>query len=174
MEDYELKERPRADYNGILLDGLYYNGEWIEPPWGEPIQQKRGLIGKIFGTRLEGDLASAFEGEDEKKEKVDIFDIPTPKTIYYPSTRRFGKIGAAGPIIVTMIMIVVIITLSIFSFRLFMQTRDFSGAGQVGAIFGGLFNAIAIIFMNQVWRRIADILTRWGIFFFFWKSNIFC
>lgn len=162
MEDYELKERPRADYNGVLKDGLYYNGEWIEPPWGAPVPEKRGMIGKLFGSRIEGDLANAFEGEAEKKQVVDIYHIPTPKNIYYPSTHRFGKIGAAFPVIVTMVVFVVVVTMSILSFRLFMQTRNSEVAGQAGAVVGGTFNAIAIIMMNQFWRRIAEILTKWG------------
>lgn len=56
----------------------------------------------------------------------------------------------------------VIETLSLFSFRLYMQTRTFTGAGDLGAIIGGVLNAISIMVMNMFWRKIAEILTRWG------------
>lgn len=103
MEEYEFKERARADYKGIhAKPGLYYNGEWIEPPWGKPIEEKPGFISMVFGSTIETEMAKVFEGRQEAREEVDI-DIPTPKTDYYPSTRRFGKMGAVLPIVLMMV-----------------------------------------------------------------------
>jgi len=58
---------------------------------------------------------------------------------------------------ITMIVIVVIVTVSILAFRLFVQNRNSIG----GSVAGAVVNAITIIFMNQVWKRIALKLTDW-------------
>ena len=55
--------------------------------------------------------------------------------------------------------LVIVATLSVLSLRLFLQNRNTKPAD---AIVGGVLNAIVIIFLNQVWIRVALLLNNWG------------
>lgn len=59
-------------------------------------------------------------------------------------------------------MVVAIVTISVLSFRLFVETLDFEFSPQIGAAAGGIVNAITIMIMNTIWRKVAEILTDLG------------
>jgi len=56
-----------------------------------------------------------------------------------------------------MICMVVILTISVLSFRLFVQNVD----STLGSVIGGIANAITIIFMNVIWKIVAVKLNNW-------------
>eukprot|EP01118_Nematostelium_gracile_P007789 TRINITY_DN2553_c0_g1_i3.p1 TRINITY_DN2553_c0_g1~~TRINITY_DN2553_c0_g1_i3.p1 ORF type:complete len:614 (+),score=155.14 TRINITY_DN2553_c0_g1_i3:501-2342(+) len=76
---------------------------------------------------------------------------------YYPSKERRLKIGSGLPLAATMITVVVVATLAILAFRLFVQS--YSGMG--GSIAGATVNAISIIVLNVLWKFVATKLTEW-------------
>jgi len=85
------------------------------------------------------------------------FKLPAPRK-YYPSLIRNGKIVASVPLMVAMCTVVVIVTISVLSFRLFVQNQHLS---VFGSFVGGIINAITIIFLNVVWKTVATKLTEW-------------
>jgi len=47
------------------------------------------------------------------------------------------------------------------SFRLFIQSLPSDAAGYGGAVAGGALNAVTIIILNILWKRVATVLTEW-------------
>jgi hypothetical protein len=58
-----------------------------------------------------------------------------------------------------MLIVVIIATFCVLSFRLFVQNAD--GLELFGSIIGGVVNSVVIITMNVFWRIVADKLTVW-------------
>ena len=75
------------------------------------------------------------------------YGIPPKVTRYYSTLSRHLKEAAAYVPISTLGMVVVIATLAILTFRLFMQKSSFS---VLGGVIGGLVNAVAIVILNKV------------------------
>eukprot|EP01114_Cavostelium_apophysatum_P021290 TRINITY_DN738_c0_g1_i1.p1 TRINITY_DN738_c0_g1~~TRINITY_DN738_c0_g1_i1.p1 ORF type:complete len:782 (+),score=258.94 TRINITY_DN738_c0_g1_i1:32-2347(+) len=84
------------------------------------------------------------------------FKLPA-KSKYYPKLTRASKMVSQLPLMATMIVMVVILTLAVMSFRLFVQNTNSLG----GSIAGGVANAITIMFMNVVWKMVAVKLNNW-------------
>lgn len=83
------------------------------------------------------------------------FKLPNPSKYYSTQTRR-AKLISQIPLICTMVALVIVLTFSILSFRLFVQNID-PNLGFLGAI----ANAITIIFMNVLWKTVAVKLNNW-------------
>jgi hypothetical protein len=93
--------------------------------------------------------------EDGIAEKFE-FELP-PKRKYYPNKVRRAKVGAAFPLISTMIVAVVVASFAVLTFRLFVQQANSFG----GSIAGAALNAVTIIVMNILWKTVAKKLTMW-------------
>jgi hypothetical protein len=86
------------------------------------------------------------------------YGFPLPKKQkYYPSFWRSAKITASLPVLLTLVAVLVVATLAILSFRLFVQSKNSFG----GSLAGGVVNAMTILFFNQFWKRIAVKFTEW-------------
>ncbi len=91
------------------------------------------------------------------------YGFPLPKqTRYYPANIRKLKIGFGIPLLLVMTAVVVISTIAVLSFRLFMQKLQVPGFTFLGGFFGAIANAITIIILNSVYQKIAIKLTEWG------------
>jgi len=84
------------------------------------------------------------------------FKLPPPQK-YSSTMRRRAKGGVQLPIICFMISLMVTLTVSVLSFRLFVQGLQ----PTAGSVVGGIANAITIIFMNTIWNKVALFLTNW-------------
>jgi len=84
------------------------------------------------------------------------FKLPPPQK-YSSTQKRRAKGGIQLPIVCFMIALMVTLTISVLSFRLFVQTLQ----PLAGSIVGGIANAITIIFMNTLWNKVAVFLTNW-------------
>jgi len=84
------------------------------------------------------------------------FKLPPP-TRYYPSTSRRAKIASQVPLVGFMVCLVVVLTVSVLSFRLFVQNVN----STLGSVIGGIANAITIMFMNVMWKTVAVKLNNW-------------
>lgn len=103
---------------------------------------------KRYGGYYEGEFVSL---------DPDTISHP-PFTFWAPKTPRYWKFGAGSSMLATFLTIVIIGTLGIFVFRLFMRKTVNS---TFGSIMAGILNAVFILFFNQVYRRVAVKLTDW-------------
>jgi hypothetical protein len=66
--------------------------------------------------------------------------------------------AAAIPVMVILCTVVIIVTIAVLSFRLFVQNQHLS---VFGSFVGGIINAMTIIFLNVVWKTVAQKLNEW-------------
>jgi len=125
--------------------------EWGVLDFEDVVAERPEFLGEeSYGTYYEGEWIT-FE-PDEK------FTFPLPKAKYYPTMTRRSKMGSALPLMVFVMMLVAIATVSVLSFRLFVQKAVQS---IVGSVVGGICNAVIIILLNTVWNKVALKLTDW-------------
>jgi hypothetical protein len=125
---------------------------WGMLDWETMETERPGFKGELkLGTYHEGEWVEFQESDQEKYE----FDLP--RTRYSQLTSKWAKSVSVGvPITGMMAFSVIIATIAILSFRLFVQKRE---APMVGSIVGGVLNAIMIIVTNLIWNRVAVWLT---------------
>lgn len=86
------------------------------------------------------------------------YKIQPPKgSKYYSVQKRRAKFITQGPLVAMMMALVVVLTVSVLSFRLFVQNVE----ATLGSVVGGVANAIVIMFMNTVWKMVAVKLNDW-------------
>ena len=111
---------------------------------------------------------AAFEGEIKQGYIYDNiwipwtetkFNIHPQNTLYYSNKVRNIKEFLGYFPITTLIVSVVIATISILTFRLFLQK---SSVSLLGGLVGGIANAITIVILNKVYRKVATKLNDWG------------
>jgi len=91
-------------------------------------------------------------------------NIKITRQPYYSAIRRNAKLTAALPILGSILVLVIICTVAVLTFRLFLQ-RTFGAINSnftvAGSIIGGVCNAIVILLLNQIYQRVALKLTEW-------------
>lgn len=112
MEDFNEKERTRPEFIGFKRQGLYYNGEWINP-WAkiDPDQ----VVARTFRKLIVNNLIDFFEGAlPDSREQQSILDLlPEERALietihakehpYYPFSKRIGRIIISFPFLITMV-----------------------------------------------------------------------
>jgi hypothetical protein len=81
-----------------------------------------------------------------------------PMNRYSKPRTKFMKYVAGAVPMFTLLSMVIIVTISILTFRLFLQT---SSVALFGGIIGGVLNAISIQVLNLLYKKIAQVLVDW-------------
>jgi hypothetical protein len=93
------------------------------------------------------------------------FKPPPPPIKHYSTGYTKLKMLCSFSVIAILAMVVIIATVAILSFRLFVQRRllekDVPFGSSIGGIVGSVGNAIFIMILNKIYRYIAGILTDW-------------
>lgn len=128
------------------------------------------LWDEIDFTRLER-VRPSFHGEIRKGVYVDGEFLPlsdnettgfvAPTTKYSPASKRYVKFGVGGSVLCSFIVIVIIVTLAIFSFRFFLTSMQNPFFRDTGAAIAGIMNAIFIMIGNFIYRKVAFFFTEW-------------
>lgn len=145
MIDFELNEPTRPAFLGQDRKGFEQDGIWVS---------------------FEDDQPSAIniKGEDVKKggregviEMEDnILGMKTNK--YFSSSKRTFRMALSLVPMTIMGLIVVIVTVAILAFRLWLQK---SSIKTFGTYIGAIVNSITIILLNLVYDKVAIMLTNW-------------
>eukprot|EP01111_Echinosteliopsis_oligospora_P009071 TRINITY_DN2593_c0_g1_i1.p1 TRINITY_DN2593_c0_g1~~TRINITY_DN2593_c0_g1_i1.p1 ORF type:complete len:778 (-),score=195.83 TRINITY_DN2593_c0_g1_i1:55-2388(-) len=120
------------------------------------------------------EIRPAFKGDEQlgaysngifiKLAPTDVYGIRPPRPIKnYPLQKTKQKIWAGVSFIITLSIVVAVATISIFTFRLFLQKEpsnkiDFT---LVASVVGGVLNAITILVLNKIYRIVAIKLNDW-------------
>jgi hypothetical protein len=81
-----------------------------------------------------------------------------PVVLWAPSSPRYWKFSIGLSILTTFLGAVVVATLSLMVFRLFVQRAI---QQTFGSIIAGIVNAVIIIIFNTIYRKVASKLTEW-------------
>jgi ribosomal protein L19 len=101
---------------------------------------------------------------------VDLSDAPAdqrpPPIKYYKTGSTSAKMALSFTIIAVLAMLVIIATVAILSFRLFVQRElvlktHFSFAASLGGVIGAMANAAFIMILNKIYCSIATLMNDW-------------
>eukprot|EP01119_Soliformovum_irregulare_P016980 TRINITY_DN49_c0_g2_i1.p1 TRINITY_DN49_c0_g2~~TRINITY_DN49_c0_g2_i1.p1 ORF type:complete len:776 (+),score=246.23 TRINITY_DN49_c0_g2_i1:64-2391(+) len=134
-------------------------------------KRKQNTLVFLWGTQ---------DWEDKEEERPEFQGVETPgfywdntwinwddslnkfnltKRRYYSSIWTKSKIAGALPLVLFMCAFVVAVTYSIFVLKMLLS--KIGGSNPWGGIVTAIINAISIILMNLVWKKVAVILTNW-------------
>jgi len=139
--EYWKRERNSLAYKWNMLN--FDNAEGIRP----------GFRGSdLFGAYVNDEFVPLREDE--------IYGVQAPKkTKFFPKDKVHINMLTGFGIIVTLCIVVVMSTMSILTFRLFVQHSEKYSA--YSSIIGGVLNAIAIVVLNKIYRSIAVRMNEW-------------
>ena len=90
------------------------------------------------------------------------YGISPKLSVWYPPNKLLVKQLAGMVPMIGLVLLVLCCTVAILTLRLFLQQSSYS---VFGGLIGGIVNAISIIILNMVYKKLAVVITDWGLIF---------